>query len=249
MLKLRIIPVLLIRGNTIVKSVGFDEHRMIGDAITAVKVFSNRKADELIMLDIDAYRKGINFELLRRLSASAFLPLTLGGGVSSLKDAEVLFQNGADKITVNTVFHEKPDIVSEIVKTFGSQAVCLSLDVKKENSGYVPYYNGGKIRSTINLMESLNLMEELGVGELLINSINRDGFMQGFDLELIKTVSNIVDVPVIACGGCEKLQDFCDAVDNGADAIAAGSIFHWVGESIITIKDSMFNKGYNVRQH
>jgi len=249
MLKLRIIPVLLIRGNTIVKSVGFKEHRMIGDAITAVKVFSNRKADELIMLDIDAHTKGINYELIRRLSSNAFMPLTIGGGVKSLKEADELFKNGADKITVNSLFHENPLEVKKIVEIFGSQAVCLSLDVALEGNDYIPFYNGIEKRDSKTLNESLHLLQELGVGEILINSVDRDGIMRGFDLDLIKMVSTIVEVPVIACGGCEKLEDFCNAVDNGADAIAAGSIFHWVGESIISIKESMFDKGYNVREH
>jgi len=249
LLKLRIIPVLLIRGNTIVKSVGFKDHRMIGDAITAVKVFSNRKADELLMLDIDAHFKGINFDLIRRLSASAFMPLTIGGGVNSVKDAEALFKNGADKIIVNSLFYERPEEVKEIVQTFGSQAVCLSIDVSFENNSYVPYFHGGKTKSKITLNQSLDLLRKIGIGEVLINSIDRDGVMNGFDLQLIKKVSERVDVPLIACGGCEKVEDFCNAVDNGADAIAAGSIFHWVGESIISIKESMFSKGYNVREH
>ncbi len=249
MLKLRIIPVLLIRGNTIVKSVGFKDHRMIGDAITAVKVFSNRKADELIMLDIDASEKGINFELIRRLSSNAFMPLTIGGGIKSLGEAEELFRNGADKITINSLFHENPNEVKRIVDVFGSQAVCLSLDVSLEEENYHPFYQGIQNKSTKTFDESLELLKELGIGELLINSIDRDGLMNGFDLELIRKVSSKVDVPVIACGGCQKLQDFCDAVDYGADAIAAGSIFHWVGESIISIKETMFTKGYNVRQH
>lgn len=249
MVKLRIIPVLLIRGNTIVKSVGFKDHRMIGDAITAVKVFSNRKADELLMLDIDAHHSGINFELIRRLSSNAFMPLTIGGGVKSVQDAEALFQNGADKITVNTLFHEKPEEVKEIIRTFGSQAVCLSLDVSYENDSYIPYMKGGSLRSDTTLERSLDLLKDIEIGEILINSIDRDGLMCGFDLNLIKIVSETVDVPVIACGGCEKLDDFSNAVDYGADAIAAGSIFHWVGESIITIKESMFSKGYNVREH
>tara|TARA_B100000212_G_scaffold209241_1_gene157973 strand:+ start:10434 stop:11183 length:750 start_codon:yes stop_codon:yes gene_type:complete len=249
MLKLRIIPVLLIRGNTIVKSVAFKDHRMIGDAITAVKVFSNRKADELIMLDIDAFEKGINYELIRRLSGNAFMPLTVGGGIKSLEEAEELFKSGADKITVNTLFHENPHEVKKIVDVFGSQAVCLSLDVSSAKGNYLPYYRGGKIQGANTLDESLDLLKELGIGELLINSIDRDGLMQGFDLDLIKEVSTKVDVPVIACGGCQKLEDFCNAVDYGADAIAAGSIFHWVGESIISIKESMLNEGYNVRQH
>ncbi len=249
MLKLRIIPVLLIRGNTIVKSVGFKEHRMIGDAITAVKVFSSRKADELIMLDIDAYHKGINYELIRRLSKNAFMPLTIGGGVKSLENAEKLFQNGADKITVNSLFHENPAEVRKIVQTFGSQAVCLSLDVSLEGKEYITYYEGLNKRDSKTLHQSLSLLQELGIGEILINSIDRDGVMNGFDLGLIEKISSAVEVPVIACGGCQKLEDFCNAVDKGADAIAAGSIFHWVGESIISIKESMFNKGYNVREH
>ena len=249
MLKVRIIPILLIRGNTIVKSVQFKEHRMIGDAITAVKVFSNRKADELIMLDIDAYKSGMNFELIRRLSSNAFLPLTIGGGIKNLSDAEKLFKNGADKIVINSLFHQGPEEVKKIINTYGSQAVCLSLDVVRNEEGYTVCYEGGRQKSTNSLEEILLTSEDIGVGELLINSIDEDGVMNGFDEGLISFVSDNVDVPVIACGGCQKIEDFCTAIDHGADAVAAGSIFHWAGESIISIKESMFIKGYNVRQH
>ena len=248
MVKIRIIPVLLLRGNSIVKSVSFKDHRMIGDAITAVKVFSNRKADELIILDIDAFQKGIDFDLLARLSKSAFMPLTIGGGIRSVEDAENFFLYGADKISVNSLFLKNPEEVRKIVDRFGSQAVCLSLDFRKIDEEYFPFYNNSTIRSDLTLKESVNLAKDIKVGEILVNSVERDGLMGGFDTKLISEVSTLADFSVIACGGCKQLDDFSKAVDAGADAIAAGSIFHWKGESIITIKEDMLKRGHNVRE-
>ena len=150
MLKIRIIPILLLKGNSIVKSVSFENHRMIGDAVTAVKVFSNRKADELIILDIEAYKNGIQFDLLSRLSSYSFMPLTIGGGIKSVDDVKRIFNNGADKVTVNSLYFEDQSIVRKFVSTFGSQAVCLSLDVKKINSEYKVFYNSGNSKSKIS---------------------------------------------------------------------------------------------------
>lgn len=248
MVKIRIIPVLLLRGNSIVKSVCFSEHRMIGDAITAVKVFSNRKADELIILDIDAYKNGINYELLARLAKSAFMPLTIGGGIKCVEDAEKFFLYGADKVSVNSLFLQKPQEVTKIVDKFGSQAVCLSLDFKEIEGRYSPYFDNGKTKASLNLQECMSLAKEIKVGEILVNSIERDGVMKGFDIKLISEVSSLVDFPVIACGGCNELNDFSKAVVAGADAVAAGSIFHWKGESVISIKEDMLRRGHNIRE-
>ena len=247
MLKIRIIPILLLKGNSIVKSVSFENHRMIGDAVTAVKVFSNRKADELIILDIEAYKNGIQFDLLSRLSSYSFMPLTIGGGIKSVDDVKRIFNNGADKVTVNSLYFEDQSIVRKIVSTFGSQAVCLSLDVKKINNEYKVFYNSGNSKSKISLENALEQAENIGIGEILINSIDQDGRMNGLDQNLIKASRNITNLPLIACGGCGGLNDFALSIDNAANAVAAGSIFHWKGESIITIKEYLYSKGYNVR--
>ena len=195
MLKIRIIPIPLLKGNSIVKSVSFENHRMIGDAVTAVKVFSNRKADELIILDIEAYKNGIQFDLLSRLSSYSFMPLTIGGGIKSVDDVKRIFNNGADKVTVNSLYFEDQSIVRKIVSTFGSQAVCLSLDVKKINSEYKVFYNSGNSKSKISLENALEQAENIGIGEILINSIDQDGRMNWVEIKnLIKASRNITNL-------------------------------------------------------
>ena len=247
MLKVRIIPILLLRGNSIVKSVKFDEHRMIGDAVTAVKVFSARKADELIVLDIDAQSKQPDFSLIRRLSRHSFLPLTIGGGIKNLDMADNLFRFGADKVTLNSLFFNDIKTVKKIVKRFGAQAVTLSLDFKKKDNKYVAYFDGGKQESGLGLDEIFERIKDSGVGELLLNSIDEDGVMNGYDLQLLKIFRERIDIPIIIAGGCGNKDHMYEAVNSGADAISAGSIFHWVGESIISLKKDLDLKNIPVR--
>ena len=247
MLKTRIIPSLLLRGSSIVKSVQFQGPRMIGDAMTAVKVFSQRKADELLILDIDAYKNGIQFELIERLASFAFMPLTIGGGISSLEDAKKIFQSGADKISINQAFHINPELIEELVAIFGSQAISISLDFRKTDRGYASYFNNGSTESRNTLKQLIETAAKLEVGELLINSIDQDGLMKGFDNALIAEVADQTKLPIIACGGCGSISHFSDAIDAGADAVSAGSIFHWVGESLLTIRRNLKDLGYNLR--
>lgn len=247
MLKTRIIPSLLLRGNSIVKSVQFKEPRMIGDAMTAVKVFSQRKADELLILDIDAYKNGIQFDLIERLASFAFMPLTIGGGISSMEDAKKIFQSGADKISLNQAFHINSDLIEELVAVFGSQAISISLDFCKTERGYISYYDNGSKESGSTLKQLIETAAKLEVGELLINSIDQDGLMNGFDNSLIQEVADQTKLPIIACGGCGNISHLSDAIDAGADAVSAGSIFHWVGESLLTIKRNLKDLGYNLR--
>ena len=250
MLKVRIIPCLLFSGRTIVKSVEFKDWRMVGDPTTCARVFNERNADELIFLDIIASRenKKPNFKVIEDIAKECFMPLTIGGGIRTIDDADKLFEIGADKITINTAVVKKPLLITKIAEKYGSQAVVASIDAKKVGSSYDVYISSGTEETKFSPVELAKKAQELGAGEILLNSIDRDGTMQGYDLELIRSVSEAVSIPVVAAGGCGKLQDFVDAVKRGrADAVCGASIFFFVGESIITAKNYMDQQGIPVR--
>ncbi len=248
MLKTRIIPILLLKGSSIVKTVNFENSRMVGDAVTNVKVFSNRMADEMLIVDIEASSLGrINFHLIKRLAAQCVMPITIGGGMSSLEDADKLFRSGADKVLINSYFYTDPSLISKIVNIYGNQSVVFSLDVKCINGSYMAVKNSGTKITEYRAIDAAILAVEKGAGEIIVNSIDRDGVMKGYDLELISSISAAVNVPVIAAGGCGSKEDCVLAIEAGASAVSAGSIFHWVGESIISLKEYMKNKGIEVR--
>lgn len=248
MLKTRVIPILLIRGNAVVKSTQFSDHRMVGDAATNVKVFSSRKADEMVIVDIDAYQRGdINLPLIKRLSSLCNMPLSIGGGVKSIEDASDLFQCGADKVVVNTAFYHKPGLITEIAKSYGNQAVVFSLDAMFVDGKYVAFSNGGTQRQGLTAIDAARKAVDLGAGEILINSIDQDGMMEGYEVNLIQQISDSVNTPVIAAGGCGKKEHCLEALNSKASAIAAGSIFYWVGESIITLKEYLNAQGIEMR--
>ncbi|OIO80983.1 hypothetical protein AUJ84_02085 [Candidatus Pacearchaeota archaeon CG1_02_32_132] len=249
MLKYRIIPCLLFNDKTIVKSVKFKDLRMVGDPTTVARVFNERKADEMIFLDIMASRKNKepNFAVIEGIARECFMPLTIGGGIKNMQHVDKLFQIGADKISLNTALVKNPDLIMEIVKKYGSQAVVASIDAKKTDNGYRCFISSGNEESEYNPIELAKIAESLGAGEILLNSIDKDGTMEGYDLELIRMVSSSVGIPVIACGGCGKVEDFVSAIKIGADAVCAASIFYFVGESMISSKDYMSKKGLNMR--
>ena len=250
MLKVRIIPLLLLKGASLVKSVGFTDHRVVGDAVSAIKVFSQRFADEMVILDLDAAERGtVNHSLLNRISEFCNMPVAFGGGVNTLEKADILFRSGADKIVVNSVFFTDLDVVRAVINKYGSQSIILSIDVALENGDYNIYYNNGHIKLLDKgLMATILLAEQVGVGEILINDITRDGMMNGFDLDLLQKSRSLVTVPLIIAGGCASKEDFKNAFNLGADAVSAGSVFHWVGESIIGIKNYLDQKNINVRK-
>lgn len=248
MLKKRIIPILLLKGNSVVKTVNFSDPRMVGDAITNVKVFSTRKADEMVIVDIEATKRGsINFSLLKRLSAQCIMPLTLGGGIKSLLDADQLFKVGADKVIINSEFFNNPNLLKEISEKYGQQAVVFSLDVIKAGKRYKAVSHGKQIQHEDNIVDIAKKAVEFGAGEIIVNAVDRDGMMKGYDTELCALITNNINVPVVIAGGCGTKEDCVKAIKHRANAIAAGSIFYWVGESILTIKEYMHKQGIEVR--
>lgn len=247
MLKKRIIPVLLLRGNSIVKSVQFQDHRMVGDAMSMVKVFDRRKADEMVILDIDGYKKGSpNFDLIKRFAKNCNMPLSIGGGLDCIESVDQAFNSGADKVVINSALYRQPNLAKEIVDKYGTQALVVSLDVKSLNDEYYCFSQSAQ-QQQCSLQQWFEQNANLNFGELLINSIDQDGMMQGFDIALLNYCLKRSDRPVILCGGASTSADFITAVKSGADAVCGGSIFYWEGESIISAKKAMLNAGINVR--
>jgi len=230
----RIIPCLLLRNNGLVKTVKFKDSTYIGDPINTVRIFNEKEVDEIFFLDIDATknRKEPPYDLIQNIASECFMPFAYGGGIHSLHQIEKIIKSGAEKIIINSQAFLQKDFVNQAVKQFGSSTIAVSVDVKKEFfKGDKVYIIGGTKSTGKNPVEYVKEMEQAGAGEILINSIDNDGLMQGFDIDLIKSVTQAVKIPVIACGGAGKLEDFRDAVINGgASAAAAGSFFVFHGK-------------------
>lgn len=228
MKRIRIIPVLLLHNGGLVKSVRFKKYRYVGDPINAVKVFNEKEVDEIIVLDIDASGKNRppDFKAIEEICGEAFMPLAYGGGVSSLEQAQQVLYNGAEKVVLNTALLEKPKAIETIAKQFGSQSVVASVDYKKTLFGKLKVFgsNGGK-KTSWSPVELAKKAEDYGAGELMLNSIERDGTYKGYDVEIISQVSSSLSIPVIACGGASSMDDFKLAIENGASAVVAGSMF------------------------
>jgi cyclase len=234
MLKTRVIPCLLLKDNYFYKTVKFKDPIYLGDPINILRIFNEKEVDEILILDIGASlsQKGPNFPLLRDIGSECFMPLGYGGGIRSLDQMKLLFQVGFEKMSLNTVLHENPNLVTLGAKAFGSQSVVVSMDVKKGLFGSYEVMSRNGIKKTgRDPVEFAREMEQRGAGEILVNSIDRDGTMQGYDLQLLRMVSSAVKVPVIACGGAGEVADFGAAVkDGGASAVAAGSMFVFQGK-------------------
>ena len=232
MLKIRVIPCLLLQNNGLVKTMNFKDEKYIGDPINAIKIFNEKEVDELIFLDISNNKKNQkpNFELISKITSECFMPLACGGGIKSINDAEKILNLGAEKIIVNSQAIENPSFISEASNIFGSQSVIVSIDVKKNRSGnYEIFTDNGKKPTGINPRDFATQIEKMGAGELFLNSIDRDGMMNGYDLDLIKEISGVTSIPLIACGGAGKIEDFRKAIDAGASAVSAGSMFVFYG--------------------
>ena len=233
MIRPRVIPALLLQGQGLVKTVKFKDPTYLGDPINIVRIFNEKEVDELVFLDITATNENRPpaFKMLANITSECFMPLGYGGGIRSLDDIKALLSIGIEKVILNTSAVEQPALVRAAADYVGSQAVVISIDVKKSFLGkYEVWTRGGKKGTGLDPVKHATEMEKQGAGELLINSIDRDGTMQGYDLDLIRRVSQAVSIPVVACGGAGKLQDLADAIKmGGASAAAAGSFFVFQG--------------------
>ena len=231
----RIIPCLSIDDGEMVKTIHFQKPRYLGDVVNAVKIFNNKGVDELSILDISATRRGKepNFDLLKDIATEAFMPLSYGGGVREIEQIKKLFYIGYEKIIMNTAFVKNPQLVQEAVLFSGTQSVVVSIDAKADLFGrYTCYMGDGQEKLQMDPVQLAKQAQELGAGEILLNSINRDGAMNGYDLKLVKNVADSVDIPVIACGGAGKMEDIKAVLQEGhADAAAAGSFFVYYGRN------------------
>lgn len=233
MLMTRVIPVLLLKGSGLVKTVKFKVPKYVGDPRNAVKIFNEKEVDELVVLDIAATTEAHRpqFELIREIVSEAFMPVAYGGGIRTIEDARTILSLGVEKIVLNSFAVENPLFVRKASETFGAQSVVVSIDVKKCFFGkYEVYSNSGQRSGKHNPVSFARTMEEMGAGELVVQSIDRDGTMTGYDLDLIKAVSGAVKIPIIACGGAGTVDDLGKAVkEGGASAAAAGSLFVFHG--------------------
>lgn len=229
----RLIPCLLLKDQGLVKTTKFSNPRYLGDPINAVKIFNGKGVDELCILDIAATteNRGPDFEYLKDIASEAFMPLSYGGGITELEQIERLFFIGYEKVVINTSFIKKPHLIREAASLAGSQSIVVSIDVKNEMFGKRScYVCNGKTKISTDPVTLAEKAEELGAGEILLNSIDRDGMMQGYDIKLVKDVSNAVSIPVIACGGAKDIYDFKKVLDDGgAHAAAAGSLYVYYG--------------------
>jgi cyclase len=244
-LKLRVMPTLLYKDVGLVKGICFDSWRPVGGVMQAVKVYNLREVDELVFLDVSATREGRepDYELIDDIADECFMPLTVGGGIRSTEHVERLLKVGADKISVNTAAVDDPALVSEIAETFGSQCVVVSLDVK----GDEVVVESGTRPTGIAPVEHARQVEAAGAGELLVTSVDRDGTMTGYDLELIEDIAHAVSIPVIASGGAGSYDDMAAAIGAGASAVAAASIFHFTEQTPLEAKRFLHDRGIPTR--
>ena len=228
----RLIPVLSIINDDLVKTTQFSNPRYLGDPVNAVKIFNGKMVDELCILDITASKeeKEPNFDLLRDIAAQAFMPLSYGGGLTTMEQVKQIIQMGFEKVVFNTSLLHKPSLIKDAVSFLGSSGVVAAIDVRMENNHYNVYSKSGTDKFDSSLEEIIEYVQQLGVGEIIINSIDSDGMMTGYDVELIKIVSSLAHVPVIANGGAGVISNFKNAIQAGAQAAAASSFFVYYGK-------------------
>jgi cyclase len=231
--KPRVIPTLLLRNSGLVKTVRYRDPRYIGDPINAVRIFNEKEVDEMAFLDITASMagRGPNFELLSRISGEAFMPFAYGGGITSLDQIRRLFAMGVEKVVLNSVIGTTPSLITQAADIAGSSSIVVSVDVRRRFlGGYRVFLRSGTVDTGRDPVSYAEEMQALGAGEILLNSIDHDGRMGGYNLDLIQCVSAAVDLPVIASCGAGAIEHFRDAVERGASALAAGSMFVYHGK-------------------
>ncbi|MEV6630625.1 imidazole glycerol phosphate synthase subunit HisF [Actinoplanes sp. NPDC051470] len=247
----RVIPCLDVDAGRVVKGVNFVDLRDAGDPVELASAYDAAGADELTFLDVTASSdaRGTMLDVVRRTAETVFIPLTVGGGVRSVADVDVLLRAGADKVGVNTAAINRPELISEIASRFGNQVLVLSLDVRRTPDGtWEVTTHGGRRSAGLDAIAWAARVAELGAGEILLNSMDADGTKAGFDLPLIRAVREVVDIPVIASGGAGQVGHFPPAVAAGADAVLAASVFHFGDLAIGEVKDALRESGHPVRR-
>jgi cyclase len=251
-LAVRVIPCLDVDAGRVVKGVNFVDLRDAGDPVEMARVYDAEGADELVFLDITASSgdRATTYDVVRRTAEQVFIPLTVGGGVRTVDDFDRLLRAGADKVGVNTAAIARPELLAEAADRFGAQCVVLSIDARRAadvDSGFEVTTHGGRRSTGADAVTWAARAAELGAGEILLNSMDADGTLGGFDLELIAAVRAVVSVPVIASGGAGRAADFAPAVDAGADAVLAASVFHFGTLRIGDVKAALRGSGHVVR--
>lgn len=249
-LSLRIIPCLDVTEGRVVKGVNFVNLVDAGDPTELAETYNHEGADELTFLDISATSSGrdTTIEVVKKTAEKVFIPLTVGGGIRTVEDVDKLLRAGADKVSINTAALKRPQLISEIASQFGSQVLVLSVDARRSGNGFEVTTHGGRESAGVDALEWIKSAVDLGIGEVLLNSMDADGTREGFDLEMISKVRPICSVPLIASGGAGKLSDFASALDSGADALLAASVFHFGTFRISDVKKYLSERGYNVRE-
>ena len=250
MLTKRIIPCLDIKNGRTVKGVNFVDLKDAGDPVKLAKKYAETGADELVFLDISATeeRRSTLIDLVRKVAAAINIPFTVGGGISSVVDVDVLLRNGADKISINSSAVKNPDLINEIAAKYGSQCVVVAIDAKQIEGDWVVHFVGGKVPTDLNLFDWAKEVEQRGAGEILFTSMNNDGTKSGFANEALAKLSEIVNIPIIASGGAGTMEHFAETFINGkADAALAASVFHYQEIEIPELKQFLKNQNIAIR--
>ena len=250
MLTKRIIPCLDIKNGRTVKGVNFVDLKDAGDPVELAKKYTETGADELVFLDISATeeRRATLIDLVRKVAAAINIPFTVGGGISSVADVDVLLRNGADKISINSSAVKNPDLINEIAAKYGSQCVVVAIDAKQIDGDWIVHLVGGKVPTELNLFDWAKEVEQRGAGEILFTSMNNDGTKNGFANEALSQLSEIVNIPIIASGGAGTMEHFAETFINGkADAALAASVFHYQEIDIPELKQFLKNQNIAIR--
>ena len=249
MLRHRVIPTVLLDGYSVVKTIQFDVRRNLGNPIVVSRIYNSRNVDELILLDIDASKehRGIDLKTVQAVSSECFMPLTVGGGLRSCDDIMRTLMAGADKVALNSIIYENPEILMEAVSVFGSQCIVASIDIKKDDHGKYLLYSHVNKPVRFSLDEMIELLIKSKVGEILVNSVDRDGMMIGYDLDLVRYIVAATNIPVIVAGGLSSPDDCGKAVKAGASAVSAASVFHFTSITPRLCKENMRAQGIPVR--
>jgi imidazole glycerol-phosphate synthase subunit HisF len=247
----RVIARLDIKAPNLVKGIHLEGLRVIGDPAEHAVRYYQQGADELVYIDIVAslYERNNLTDLVARTASEIFVPLTVGGGVRTLEDVNALLRAGADKVAINTAAVRRPALISEAARSFGSQCIVASIEAKQRpNGGWEAYTDNGREKTGLDAVEWARQLVDLGAGEVLLTSVDKEGTRKGFDLELVQTIGPTLDVPVIACGGAGSIDHVVQAVRAGADAIAVAGLFHYKTETIGSLKTGLAAAGIGVRQ-